>query len=140
VNFVSNSWFDYGLKCQDIYRKSREKIPVFPYEWLIVENAKNIATVSLDQETLLKLRDVLRKIVKDEKKAREWIEKTGKELAEEKQQEGAGGHPTRYAKTMIMENRDNVAEDAHQCYYCTDFAYMSLVKCTHHKIHYCLYH
>jgi hypothetical protein len=74
---------------------------------------------------------VLRKIVKDEKKMREHLDKMGKEQLE---MDG------RCAKVMIMENRENVAEDAHQCYYCTDFAYMSMIKCTYHKIHYCLYH
>jgi len=27
----------------------------------------------------------------------------------------------------IMENRDEVSEDDHQCYYCTDFAYLSMI-------------
>lgn len=40
----------------------------------------------------------------------------------------------------MMKDRDQVAEDAHQCYYCTDFAYISVVHCMHHKIHYCIYH
>lgn len=39
-----------------------------------------------------------------------------------------------------MNNREEIAEDAHQCFYCTDFAYMSVVSCKQHKIHYCLYH
>jgi histone demethylase JARID1 len=38
VNFVTKSWFDYGLKCLKIYRKSREKIPVFPLDWLVIGN------------------------------------------------------------------------------------------------------
>lgn len=41
VNFVSNNWLDYGLKCQEIYRKSREKIPVFPLDWIVLENIRN---------------------------------------------------------------------------------------------------
>ncbi len=79
VNFVSNSWFDYGLKCQDIYRRSREKIPVFPYDWLVLENAKNVANAKLDEDTLLKLRDVFRKIVRDEKRMREYLERIVKD-------------------------------------------------------------
>lgn len=34
-NFMSKSWIKYGLKCQEIYRKTREKIGVFPIEWLL---------------------------------------------------------------------------------------------------------
>jgi hypothetical protein len=75
VNFVSKSWFDYGLKCQEIYRKSREKIPVFPIDWLLVENLSNLDKINLDLETRVKMRDVFRKILKDERKAREQLEK-----------------------------------------------------------------
>ena len=42
VNFASKSWIPHGLKCQDIYRRSREKIPVFPIDWLVIENIRNI--------------------------------------------------------------------------------------------------
>ncbi len=75
VNFVSKSWVDYGLKCQEIYRKSREKIPVFPIDWLIIENVSNIDSMSLNLETRLKLRDVYKKIFRDEKKARDYVDK-----------------------------------------------------------------
>lgn len=57
VNFVSKSWFDYGVKCQEIYRKSREKIPVFPLDWLIIENIRNITKTNIDLESKIKLRD-----------------------------------------------------------------------------------
>jgi len=103
VNFVSKSWFSYGLKCQEIYRKSREKIPVFPIDWLLIENIRNLDTIQIDLETKLKLRDQYRKIVKDERKAREYVEKAAKSHND--------GH-----KGMIihvMENREEVPEDAH---------------------------
>ena len=74
VNFVSKSWFDYGLKCQEIYRKSREKIPVFPIDWLLVENISNLDSIDVDLETRLRMRDVYRKIYREEKKAREQLE------------------------------------------------------------------
>lgn len=43
-------------------------------------------------------------------------------------------------KVQLMANRDEVAEDEHQCHYCTDFAYLSMIKCSNHKFNYCLYH
>jgi len=69
---------------------------------------------------------------------REYIEKLGPFIVskDSSTQTENGGFP----KIMMMENRENIPEDAHQCYYCTDFAYNSLIKCTFHKIHYCLYH
>lgn len=39
-----------------------------------------------------------------------------------------------------MEARDEVPEDQFQCYYCTDFAYISVIHCTYHKYHYCISH
>ena len=75
VNFVSKSWLDYGLICQEIYRKSREKIPVFPVDWLIVENAANIDKQDLDLETRLKLKEVYQKLFREERKVRDQIEK-----------------------------------------------------------------
>ena len=38
VNFATKSWLDYGIKCQEIYRKTREQVSVFPVEWLVCEN------------------------------------------------------------------------------------------------------
>ena len=48
--------------------------------------------------------------------------------------------PPNYKTTVLMENREQVAEDAHQCNYCTDFAYFSLIHCTRCKINYCIWH
>lgn len=75
VNFVSKSWFDYGFKCQEIYRKSREKIPVFPMEWVIVENIRKLDNISIDDETKLKLKSYFKKLHRDEKKTRDEVEK-----------------------------------------------------------------
>jgi histone demethylase JARID1 len=127
VNFVSKSWFDYGIKCQEIYRRSREKIPVFPLDWLIIENIRNITKLNIDLETKIKLRDQYQKILKEEKDARDYVEKYAR----------TEGKQIVFTK---MANRENVAEDQHQCYYCTDFCYVSLIKCKNHKIHYCLFH
>ena len=40
----------------------------------------------------------------------------------------------------LLPNREKVAEDAHQCFYCTDFAYASMIKCTRCVRQYCIYH
>lgn len=58
VNFVTKSWFDYGFKCYEIYRKSREKIPVFPIEWLVIENIQKLGDLNIDNEDKLKLKEV----------------------------------------------------------------------------------
>ena len=74
VNFVSNSWIEYGILCQTIYRKSREKIPVFPVDWLIIENIRCLETSQLNMEARLGLRTTFLKLVKEEKKQRKLVE------------------------------------------------------------------
>ncbi len=76
VNFVSRSWFDFGFKCQEIYRKTREKIPVIPIDWLVIENIANLGKIKLDYETKVKLKESYAKILREERSAREQIEET----------------------------------------------------------------
>ena len=52
VNFATQSWCEYGLKCQQIYRASRERIPIFPIEWVMIENIKEIERVDLGLKEL----------------------------------------------------------------------------------------
>ena len=95
VNFVAKSWWDHGFQCQDIYRKSREKIPVFPIDWLLIENIQNIDTIKLDLEAKIKMRDVFKKLWRDERKAREQVERYTE------------------GKWTLLADREEVPEDAH---------------------------
>jgi histone demethylase JARID1 len=131
---VTKDWFDYGFKCQDIYRKSREKIPVFPIDWLIIQNVLNIDKLKMDQASLLKLKDVYSKIYKEEKKSREQLKLL---IKEEYLSQKDSQFPQAF---QAMQDRENVAEDTHQCKFCTDFAYLSLVHCTVHNYDYCIQH
>lgn len=45
-----------------------------------------------------------------------------------------------YMLVHNMENRDAVPEDAHQCNFCTDLAYSSMVHCEYCQINYCTSH
>ena len=38
VNFGSNSWLQHGIEAFDIYRKTKEVIPIFSLEWMLYEN------------------------------------------------------------------------------------------------------
>ena len=40
VTFTAPSWLNHVDKAMKIYLKSREKVPVFPVQWLAVENAR----------------------------------------------------------------------------------------------------
>ncbi|CDW79070.1 lysine-specific demethylase 5b [Stylonychia lemnae] len=132
VNFVTKSWFDYGLKCQEIYRRTREKIPVFPMDWLLIENIQNLDKINLDLETRLKLKEIYVKVFREEKKQREFVERFVRS--------GYGDNDQNKQPYQIMAQRENVPEDQHQCNFCTDFAYLSMIYCTKHKFNYCLFH
>ena len=73
-NFAAKTWFPYGYKCQDLYRKSGEKIPVFPIEWLLVQNALYIEKIDLDSETKMILYDRFREMLQSEKSIRITLE------------------------------------------------------------------
>jgi len=51
-----------------------------------------------------------------------------------------GSVPAGYSTVKQMENREAVPEDAHQCHYCTDFAYFSLIHCSKCNLNYCIWH
>jgi histone demethylase JARID1 len=70
VNFTTKSWLQYGEKCQNIYRKSKEKIPVFPMDWLLIKNIQHLSRIQLDLETKQKLLFHFENFYKVERKAR----------------------------------------------------------------------
>jgi len=72
-------------------------------EWLLIENIKNIHTVNIDLETKEIIRDLYKKLYKEEKKMRDFMEKHIKENS------ASGKVPS----IKIMEDRENVPEDAH---------------------------
>ena len=122
VNFVTRSWFPYGRKCETVYRKSREKIPVFPLEWLLLGNIVHRAKVVLDKATRTRIREVYARVVDEEKERRERVERrTGR-------------------KGEVMGERDGVPYDSHPCQFCTDFAFLSVVQCRQCEVNYCLKH
>jgi protein-arginine kinase len=49
---------------------------VLPIDWLIIENILNLGNSELDHETIVKLKDSFAKIVREERNAREQLERT----------------------------------------------------------------
>ena len=74
VNFATKSWFTYGLKCQQIYRASRERIPVFPIEWLLLENVRNFKMISLNFSEIKTIRDYFTLMINEELRLRNKFE------------------------------------------------------------------
>ena len=38
VNFASAEWLQFGQKCRVVYGKTKFRIPVFPLEWIVIQN------------------------------------------------------------------------------------------------------
>lgn len=64
VNFATAGWIDFGQKCRSIYGKTKYRIPVFPIEWLIIQNILYLGNIRLCHETQLKLLLYFRQMVK----------------------------------------------------------------------------
>lgn len=70
-NLVCETWLETAELAFDTCRKSREKIPVYPLEWLIVENIRKFEFIELEKETWKKVWKIFVKMVLDEKKYRD---------------------------------------------------------------------
>lgn len=75
VNFASKSWLSFGARAQTIYRKTREKIPVFPFEWLLISNIRHLSQSKFDEATLSELSKHYEAWLEIEKRNRLSIEK-----------------------------------------------------------------
>ena len=138
VNFSAPSWLNYVERAMDIYFKSREKVPVFPFQWLVIENLLNndveiIEDVNKDhftidessshsvftKETYQKLLEIAEKTVKDEiiyrNIAREDFNKKlkSKKMYEEK-----------------LKDSDDVDKISNECYFCVNLPYASFLECS----------
>jgi hypothetical protein len=74
VNFASKSWIKHGVLAQTIYRKTREKIPVFPFEWILIQNIIHMDKVKLNKATLKQISESFRVWLNTEKTNRKKIE------------------------------------------------------------------
>lgn len=76
VNFSTHSWLPYAEKCLAIYRKSKEKIPVFPLDWLLIKNIQHLSSVRLDAASKRSLLHHYERFYKAEKNNRALMEKS----------------------------------------------------------------
>lgn len=70
---------------------SRERIPVFPVEWLLLENIRNVEKLDLSMEEIKTVRDRFTCMVNEELRQREKFEK-------------------KITKNLIDKNVSNVSE------------------------------
>ena len=148
VNFAAPSWLGYVDKAMDIYFKSREKVPVFPFQWLTIENILNkdvqiIKDVNKDSfkidsncshsiftpDTYKRILEIAEKTIKDEilyrNIARDDFKKKlkSKKSFEEK-----------------LTAKDEVDKIGNECYFCINLMYASFLECSKCKIRYCSFH
>jgi len=74
VNFATSDWINYGQKARAIYGKTKYRIPVFPVEWVIVGNIRNLNRIKLNLDAKIAIRDAYRAIYSVEKDLRASME------------------------------------------------------------------
>lgn len=132
VNFATKTWISYGLKCQQIYRASRERIPVFPIEWLLLENIRSFNLTQLSYPEVKIIRDNFNTLVNEELRSRKKFEdKITKNLISKKVPDVKKALEE---QIQYIPNRDMVEEDEFQCKLCTDLCYFSMIKCKIHTL------
>ena len=122
VNFVNQSWIKYGYECLQIYRNSREKVPVFPIDWIILENIRVIDSLQLCEDSKSALGSHYLKVLKEEISSRKKLEQE-----------------VHFNQEMIAD-RENAMEDDFPCQFCIDLNYNSFIHCREHNYIYCISH
>jgi len=105
INFCTSQWFNYGIKCQTIYRESRERIPVFPIEWVVTENIRFLSQINLDLDCLLKLKTAYKRVLTEEMKSRKQMFTFFKAFYK-------GDEARALTHFKLLNHRDHVEEDA----------------------------
>lgn len=75
VNFSAPSWMDYTEKAMRIYLATKEKVPVFPVQWLAIENARLWESSKFTPSVAKKLYEFMSKFIKEELAYRKFIGK-----------------------------------------------------------------
>lgn len=114
-----DSWLDYARYAYQQCRKSREKIPLFPYEWSIVENIRQFERITINTQLWDKLIVEYDQILDEEQKVRATVPNLPIEE---------------------MKNPDEEDEDGHPCELCVDLSYLSYIKCNLCKNECCTAH
>eukprot|EP00344_Euplotes_crassus_P012649 CAMPEP_0196998300 /NCGR_PEP_ID=MMETSP1380-20130617/3721_1 /TAXON_ID=5936 /ORGANISM="Euplotes crassus, Strain CT5" /LENGTH=548 /DNA_ID=CAMNT_0042414825 /DNA_START=26 /DNA_END=1672 /DNA_ORIENTATION=- len=106
VNIACPSWLEYINKALGIYIATREKVPVFPVDWMLIECAKNINHYKFDPEQRAKLKHTYY----------EWLlkEQTERSLVASHYQDKERFHKE---NVWLMPNRKEVGEDTFECFY-----------------------
>ena len=47
-------WIEYGLSAEIDYKKNNRKLPVFPMEWIIMQNFENLRKSNFDNLNMKK--------------------------------------------------------------------------------------
>jgi [histone H3]-trimethyl-L-lysine4 demethylase len=117
VNMACPSWLDYTNKAMNIYMATREKVPVFPVNWMLIENARFIHKSIFDKENLVKLKEYYQRFVEKELMERSLIASNFPDKET---------YATRNLRMLV--DRDNISEEENECFYCINLCYASFVK------------
>lgn len=103
INMTYPSWLDHGWKAMSVYLSTREKVPVFPMEWVLIENARRIYNLEFNLENLKTLADHYKTWLERELTERSLISSNFKNESTPSDQ-----------IIQMLENRDQVKEDQYE--------------------------
>lgn len=106
VNMTYPSWLKFADKAMSVYMATREKVPVFPVDWMLIENARMVADLNFDKEHLQTLVEHYEQFLERELSERSIIASNFR------------NKEAYISETLqAMDNRDGVEEDQHECFY-----------------------
>ena len=106
VNFTAPTWLEWSEKAMKIYMKSREKVPVFPPQWLILESGAHIPSfVENEVKSEIHFRNKVRKEYKNK-----------------------GLEPSQFEQKLETQVEDD--EVKHECKFCINLCYASFLTCS----------
>ena len=129
INFTWATWLKHWVKAIEVYISEGSKRPIFPLEWLLVQNIRHFQHIDLSFSARKKIVKQYDKWLQDELLAR----KIMLELYENDEEQKS-------LHVFSFKNRDNVSEDKFECSQWANLCYISLIKCIKWKTLYCLMH
>ena len=127
INFTWVSWLKYCAKAIEAIKSENSKIPIFPMEWMLVENIRNFKDIDLSYSARLQLLKYFDKFLEDEQEARKIMFGlfSKNELSD---------------YLFNFKNRDSISEDKFECSQWSNLWYISIIKCNKWSILYWLIH
>eukprot|EP00357_Protocruzia_adherens_P027181 CAMPEP_0114996894 /NCGR_PEP_ID=MMETSP0216-20121206/14584_1 /TAXON_ID=223996 /ORGANISM="Protocruzia adherens, Strain Boccale" /LENGTH=674 /DNA_ID=CAMNT_0002361189 /DNA_START=218 /DNA_END=2242 /DNA_ORIENTATION=- len=111
VNFATGSWLDDDLDSLQKMNRGSSKRPLFPHEWILIENIRHLGETDLDLKTLTHIRFHMKETISCEVENRRSIQEDDEDMQTE---------------ALDVANADY---DHFKCKRCNHLCYLSAILC-----------